>query len=168
MNYPQQNMNALFSLYDRIPVDNKSNLLYNLEKQTPHTKNSSLVNDFMDYNHFDQYFFSSKNKNNLVNLINEKIIKRYSITQININYYTILENGMNYIYNKLNRYIRNDIHETLQLFNREVVNHVMPSIYEEMNAYKKYVNNIDKVVMPNELPKQHRNFKQLSHKNFYL
>ena len=56
------------------------------------------------------------------------------IHAININYYTLLDNAMNFIYNKLNRHITNDLNQSLRLFNNEVVSHVLPSIYEEMNA----------------------------------
>jgi hypothetical protein len=109
-------------------------------------------------------FFSNQNQQIIQNAIREKVFqlsnRRFAIPPPNADF---LYNIMSSVFHEFGIYDLQHPKEEIVRLNNIVVNKLSKHIYEQCISYNIYVSQIDKVVVPLDLPKQSgdRDFKQM-------
>lgn len=140
-NIPQPDTTTLFSLYSRVPHDDKQ---YYRGAPEPLWIDSPL----------SQLFFSSKNvdyiQNNIIQGVYKKSNGKYKIGKQDKNTLNIV---MKSIYLSNSNNFENK-HKQLDKLNQLVLSYCIPQIYGEAQAYMHHLDSFDKLVVPMERPVQ--------------
>lgn len=156
INLLSQDTNTLFSMTDKIPINQSADFREAMTGNWTDTTLSSV-------------FFSSKNIKILQNGIRSGVYQRsngqYLIGEQNEDELKIIMRGV-FLQNSLN--LPNNIKEQVESLNKIVMNYAIPQIYGEAQGYMKYKYDVSTLAVPMTHPIMSKsNNKQLELKKWF-
>lgn len=152
MNYLNQKQNGRI-----IEISNKNYKNFNLFEEKKNKNNNffkeNALNGIQEKSQLSSLFFSKENINNIQNLIRYTVYRESNNEYVIGNQSTIdLEIIMRSVYLQHSINLNCKFKEQIKYLNNIVLNNTVPNILNEIKQYLGYIDNVEKLPVPLELP----------------